>query len=194
MAIPFIFMGVVVIVVIGAVIWMVISGRKKDEAWMQLASEIGAEFIKGGFMRASKVQAHIQEWTVTLDTYTVSSGDSSSVYTRIKAPFDNKDGLQFSLGRKGIISKLDKALGAKEIETGDAEFDRDFYIRSKDEAGIRALFANMRIRQLIEGQRSIHLGIRNNDLTFEAQGEIKDVERLKSLFDLFREMLTQLKG
>jgi hypothetical protein len=186
----FVFLGVVII---GAAVWMVISRQKRDAAWMQLASEIGAEFIKGGFMRASKVQAHIKEWTVTLDTYSVPSGESSDTYTRIKAPFDNKDGLQFTVARKGLVSKLDKALGAKDIETGDAEFDRDFYIRGKNEAKIRAVFANMRIRQLIQGQRSITLGIKDNNLFFETQGEIKDVERLKSLFELFREMLTQLK-
>jgi hypothetical protein len=191
MIIFFIFLGAVVVVV---VIWMVISRQKRDAAWMQLASEIGAEFIKGGFFRSSKVEAHVNEWTITLDTYSVPSGDSNTLYTRIKAPFDNKDGYQFTLARKGLVSKLDKALGAKDIELGDADFDRDFYIRGKDEARIRALFANLRIRQLIEGQRSIRLGIKNNDLIFETQGEIKDVERLKSLFELFREMLPQLKG
>ena len=59
---------------------------------------------------------------------------------------------------------------------------------------LHALFANLQIRQLIEGQKSIHLGIRKNDLYFETQGEIRDVERLKSLFELFKEMLVQLKG
>ena len=187
----FVFFGVTMIAV---AVWTVLSRQKRDAAWMQLASEIGAEFIKGGFMRTSKVEAHVKEWTVTLDTHSVPSGDSSDTYTRIRAPFENKDGLQFTVARKGLVSKLDKALGAKDIETGDAEFDRDFYIRGKDEAKIRALFANMRIRQLIEGQKSIRLGVKDSDLVFEAQGVIKDVERLKSLFELFREMLTQLKG
>src|ERR1700690_1357104 len=134
----FIFLGVAMIAV---AIWTVLSRQKRDSAWMQLASEIGAEFIKGGFMRTSKVEAHIKEWTVTLDTHSVPSGDSSDTYTRIRAPFENKDGLQFSVARKGLVSKLDKALGAKDIETGDADFDRDFYIRGKDESKIRALFA-----------------------------------------------------
>ena len=46
MIITFIFLGVVIV---GVVIWMVIAGRKRDEAWMQFASEIGAEFVKGRF-------------------------------------------------------------------------------------------------------------------------------------------------
>jgi hypothetical protein len=183
--------GVAIVVVI---VWWVIARQKRDEAWMQFASEIGAEFIKGGFLRASKVRAHFREWTVTLDTYSVPSGDSSTQYTRMKAPFENRDGLQFTLARKGLVSKLDKALGAKDIEIGDAEFDHDFFIRGRDDPKLQALFANQRIRQLIEGQKSIHLGIKKSDLYFETQGEIRDVERLRSLFELFKEMLIQLKG
>ena len=59
---------------------------------------------------------------------------------------------------------------------------------------MRAVFANLRIRQLIEGQKSIRLGIKDNELLFETQGVIKDVERLKSLFELFREMLNQMNS
>ena len=187
----FIFLAVAVF---GGIIWAVIAGQKRDAAWMQLASEIGAEFIKGGFMRASKVQARVKDWTVTLDTHSVPSGDSSDIYTRIRAPFENKDGYQFTVARKGLVSKLDKALGAKDIETGDPEFDKDFYIRGKDESKLRAVFANLRIRQLIEGQKSIRLGVKESELVFETQGVIKDVERLKSLFELLREMLIQMNG
>ena len=183
-----------VALLIYGIVALVAARQIRDDRWTKLASELGAEFIRGGFLRSSKVQAHIKEWIVTLDTHSVPSGDSSDTYTRIRAPFENKDGLQFTVARKGLVSKLDKALGAKDIETGDAEFDRDFYFRGKDESKIRALFANMRIRQLIEGQKSIRLGVKDSDLVFEAQGEIKDVERFKSLFELFREMLTQLKG
>jgi hypothetical protein len=56
------------------------------------------------------------------------------------------------------------------------------------------LLANLRIRQLIQGQKSIRLGVRDNELRFEVQGVIRDVERLKSLFELFKEMLYQLGG
>jgi hypothetical protein len=172
--------------------WWVISRQRKNAAWKQFASEIGGEFIKGRFLRGSKVQAKIKEWPVTLDTYSVSSGDSSETYTRIKAVFENKDGLQFTLAPRGLIAKLDKALGTKDIEMGDAEFDGKFVIRGADSPKLHALFANVNIRQMILGQRSIHLQIKGNDLIFDTRGVIKDIERLKTLFELFREMLEQL--
>jgi hypothetical protein len=189
--IPFIFLGVLLI---GGIIWAVAARQKQDAAWEQLASEIGAEFVKGGFFRSNKVQAKVREWIVTLDTFSVPSGDSSTVYTRMRAPLQSRDGFQFTIFRIGFISKLDKALGAQDIDIGDPDFDREFVIQGNNEPKVRALLANLRIRQLIQGQKSIRLGVRDNELRFEVQGVIKDVERLKSLFELFKEMLYQLGG
>ncbi len=185
----FIFAGALIVIVI--TIWIV-SRQKRDEAWQQLAYEIGAEFISGGLFHASKVQTQVKDSTVVLDTYTVPSGDSSTTYTRVKATLQNKDGLQFKIFRTGLISKIGKALGMQDIEIGDADFDHDFTIQGNNELKVRALFTNQRIKQLIQTQKSIHLSLKNNELHFEVQGVIRDVERLKSLFELFREVLGQL--
>ena len=200
MRIVFVFLGWVLIVIlflgviiIGAVVWKKKSRQKRDALWIQLANEIGAEFIKGQSFVSSKVQAHFKEWTITLDTY-ITSGSGSRLYTRIKAPFENTDGLQFTLFPKSLFDNLVTAIGVSVIETGNAEFDHDFIIRGKDELKIQAVLANTSIRQLIEGLRPLELRILQDDLIFQVPGEIKDVERLKSLFELFKETLNQLKG
>jgi hypothetical protein len=61
-------------------------GNCKDEAWRQLSQEIGADFVDGGFWKGKKVQVHAKPWTITLDTYTESSGESHVTYTRMRAP------------------------------------------------------------------------------------------------------------
>ncbi len=131
---------------------------------------------------------------MTLDIYSLPSGDSSTTYTRLKAALQDMQGFQFSLTKKGLVSKLDKALGAKEIATGDAEFDRAFVIRGKEEARVRALFANEKIRQLLQTERSATGFLRNNVLDLEVEGDLKDIERLKTLFEVFEEMINQLEG
>ena len=180
-------------------------GPSKDEIWRQLCGEIGADFIAGGFWRGSKVQARVKEWTITLDTHTVSHGKSSTTYTRMRAPYVNPDGFQFTIYRKGLFSGLGKMLGMEDIEVGHQEFDDAFIIKGNSESKLRALFANPRIRQLIEAQPSIHLEVKNDEgwfgpafpdgvdeLYFQVVGVIKDVERLKSVFDLFSEVLNHL--
>ncbi len=129
---------------------------------------------------------------VTLDTYSVPSGDSSTTYTRMKAPFQDKAGFQFSISRAGLIGKLDKALGAQDIDIGITDFDRDFLIRGNNESKVKSLFANPALRQQIQAQRSIHLRLTGKALSLEVQGIVRDVERLKSLFELFKEVLNQL--
>src|SRR5436305_1854891 len=145
-----------------------IFGLDKDEVWKELCSEIGADFIKGGFWKdQSKVRAHVMNWTITLDTYTVSTGNSSVTYTRMRAPYVNKDGFRFTIYRKSLLSDLWKLFGMQDIEVGGPKFnyleplfgvtsyidkedidcgypnfDRDFIIKGNNEKKVREIFKN----------------------------------------------------
>lgn len=182
-----------------------IFGPSKDEVWRQLCQEIGAEFVEGGFWKGSKVQAQVKEWTVTLDTYVVSTGKTSIPYTRMRAPYVNQDGFRFRIYRRGVFSELGKLLGIQDLEIGDPDFDRDHVIQGNDTAKVQALFANARIRQLIQAQPAILLQVRDDEgwfgprfpegvdeLHFVVVGVIRDVERLRSLYELFAETLNHL--
>ncbi len=182
-----------------------IFGPSKKEIWKSLSDQIGSEFIEGGFFSADKVVAQVKDWTVTLDTYTVSTGKSSTTYTRVRAPYVNKDGFRFKIYRKGIFSEIRKFFGGQDVEIGFLEFDEDFIIKGNDEQKLRTLFANSKIRQLIEFQPDIHLEIKDDEgwfvksfpegvdeLYFCVVGVIKDIERLKGLFDLYAEVLDQM--
>jgi hypothetical protein len=97
-------------------------------------------------------------------------------------------------------------LGIEDIETGhSARFDEDFIIQGNDEAKVRVLFANPEVRRLIDEQPDIRLELKDDEGTFRkifpegvdelefiAHGEIKDLARLKKLYDLFSEVLDQL--
>src|SRR3954453_20346655 len=180
-------------------------GPSKDEVWRRLSEEIGAEFVQGGLWKRSKVQAHVDPWTVTLDTYTASSDDSSTTYTRLRAPYVNPDGFRFTIYRKGFFSDLGKLLGMQDIEVGDPDFDEAFIIKGNDESRGRALFSEPKIRQMIQAQPKIRLEVKDSEgwfgpkfpedvdeLHFQVVGVVKDVNRLRSLFDLFAAVLDQL--
>ena len=182
-----------------------IFGPSQTEIWRRLCKEIGADFVKGGFWKGNKVQAHVGEWTVTLDTYTVSNGKSNVTYTRIRAPYTNMDGFRFTIYRKTLFSDLGKFFGMQDIEIGDPGFDRDFIIKSNNVAKAMALFSNEKIRRLIQAQPSIHLQVKGDEgwfgtsfpqgvdeLYFQVPGAIKDLERLKALYELFAEALNHL--
>ena len=47
---------------------------------------------------------------------------------------------------------------------------------------------------MIQGQRFIRLTLKGDELHFETQGVIRDVPRLKALFELFAVLLDQLEA
>ena len=180
-------------------------GPSKQEIWRRLSAEIGANYVQGGFWKGDKVQATHGEWTITLDTYVVSTGEVTIIYTRLRAPYVNPDRFRFTIYRRGLFSDIAKWLGMQDIQVGHSDFDRDFIIKGTDERKLRSLFDNPRLRELITAQPQIHFTVKDDDglfgasfppdtdeLCFTVVGVIKDVDRLKQLFDLFAEALDQL--
>ena len=180
-------------------------GSNREQVWRQLAEQIGASYVDGGFWRGDKVEARVKEWTVTLDTYTVSNGKSSVTYTRMRVPYVNPDGFRFRIYRKGLFSGLGKMLGMQDIEVGDAEFDEAFIVKGNEESRVRSLLSSPRIRQLVQAQSAFRLEVKDSEgvfgptfpegvdeLCFQVAGVISDAVILKGLFDLFAEVLDVL--
>ena len=179
---------------------MTISGKlfgpSRGEIWRALASELGATYVKGSFLKRDRVELNHGGWTITLDTFF--SAAAKVDYTRLMAPYTSSDGFQFTVYRRGLFSDLAKALGMQDVEVGFAEFDQDFIIKGTDRLKLRALFENHEIRRLIAVQPRIHFTAQpcrltgSQELCFTSAGVIKDLDRLKTLFDLFAETLDHL--
>ena len=176
-------------------------GPSQNEVWRQLSREVEVDFASGdGFRRSPRVEVHVDQWTVTLDSI-----NAKVPLTRIRAPYVNKDGFRFKVYRRGMFTDLAKLLGMQDIEIGDPELDRDFVIQGNDPAKVVALFANPRVRELTKAQPSMLLEVCDDEgwfgarfpegvdeLRFLTGGIIKDVARLKRLYDLFAEVLDHL--
>ncbi len=136
-------------------------GPSKEEIWKQLALEIGANYVDGGWGGA-KVQAEYGEWAITLDSFAVSTGKSVMFFTRMRAPYVNRDRFHFAISRKNIFTGLGKLMGMQDVEVGHPDFDETFVIQGSDEKKLRALFANPQIRELVQSQPSIVLSVRGD--------------------------------
>lgn len=184
---------------------MGLFGLSKKEIWQQLAEEIQANYVDMGFWQGDRVEAQVDNWVVVLDTYTVSTGKSSITYTRMRAPFVNLDNFYFKIYRNGFFSGLGKMLGMEDIEVGYEEFDNNFIIKGNSREKLRQLFSNESIRSLIQEQPQIGLEIKDDEgcfskhfpegvdeLYFQVAGVIRDIDRLKELYELFEEVLKEL--
>ena len=137
----------------------------------------------------------------------------NSLVTRIRAPYVARDSFSFSikhvrarLSDGAVLHGMARLAGRHKVEAGDFGFDRDFLITANDTDKVRALLADPRIRDLVQSQPCIDISAarpgwrlfkrsgpqRVSVLRFEEEGVITDVERLKSLLELFGETLNQL--
>jgi hypothetical protein len=190
------------------------------QVWSQLAKEIGAQYWEqpadyndfGGDGRT--VLLTIEGWTIWLEAHSapgtpVHPGGPETV--RMRAPYENKDGFRFAISRKHFLTGVGKFLGMQDIEIGDPAFDDEFVIKGNDEVKVRALFADPRLRQLIQeqpyvslqngenailpGSNSLEVRAPRNELYFQlGYDQATDMTRLKSLFELFTELLRQLRS
>ena len=61
--------------------------KKKHVAWNKISNEIGAEYKKGSFFKSDVLELNHRESIITLDYYTVSTGNSAITYTRMMNVF-----------------------------------------------------------------------------------------------------------
>ena len=177
-------------------------GPSREQIWRQLAREVDGEFLDGNIFKSSAVQAQHDDWIITLDTY--SEPNSGASFTRLRAPYFNPERFRFQIYRSTFFSDLGKAFGMQDIEVGHPRFDRDFVIKGNAPGRVRRLFDNRRIRRLIDALPKIHLSVKAHEgvlskfpagvdeLHFQASGTIKDVKRLRLIFDLFAELLQEV--
>lgn len=180
-------------------------GPSKKEIWRQLCGEIDGRYVDGGFWKGDKVQAAHDEWTVTLDTFAVSTGKAVIVFTRMRAPYVNPDGFRFTVYPQGVFSGIAKKLGMQDVEVGFEPFDTRFIIKGNDESKLRALFADDKLRDLLAQAPELQLTVKDDEgwfgtkfpegvdeLYYTVPGVLKDIGQLKRTFSLFAAALDQL--
>ncbi|WOO42453.1 hypothetical protein [Rubellicoccus peritrichatus] len=183
-----------------------IFGPSKEEIWKQVAASIEGDYIDGGFWGKDELRYRSGEWEFLLDTYTVNSGNNTqTTYTRMRAPFINKDGLHFKIYRENFFSGIGKFFGMQDLVIGDDLFDNNFIIKGNYEDKVKLLLASQKLRDLIRQQPYISIEIKEDDgyfgtsfpsgvdmLYFTCYGVIKDVTLLHGLFEMFTCVLERL--
>jgi hypothetical protein len=178
--------------------------------WQQLALEIGGEFVDGGFWNKDKVVLKYRKTEIVLETHTISTGRSSSTYTRMKFPFNSTNGFTFSISSENFFTHLIKKIGFNDIQIGECEFDDKMYLKSNNEEKAKSFFTltilkeeTFNIVNITESYLSIK---RHDSLFFFTESEApnpfyavltklrveSDIEVLKSWFNLCKLTLDRL--
>lgn len=182
-------------------------GPSQNEIWSQIADEIGGELIHGDFWDKDVLEFRHKEWTIMLDTYKApGSNHSTSTYTRMRAPFVNKDNFYFNIFKESVFTSIGKLFGMQDIIIGDRFFDDSFVIKSNSEHKVKKLLESEKLKQLVTSIPRIKFCIKDDDgrifksgfpsgvdvLYFEYLGVIRDKQTLFNLFLLFSAVLERL--
>jgi len=179
--------------------------KNKINIWQELAEETNGTFKEGYSWRSDSNTINYKNWTIVSDHYRLWSGKHSTQMTRVIAPITLKDNFKFEIYREGFVRKIEKLFGAQDIEIGYPDFDKAFTIKSNNESKIKTLLRNKEIRNLISSQTEVNIQISNYqgiwekelpenefELSYFIDDEIKDIETLKSLLELFKLILDDL--
>lgn len=182
-----------VAVVAGALVFGRRDVQRRREVWRALAERRGWRFVPAGrsWLRnePAAIEARSEHAIVWLDTYIVSSGKSSTTYTRAKARFAIGGGPRFQVYEEGVMSSLGKALGTQDVTLGgDAAFDDWFMVKCEDAEATRRVWtesATRRMRVALPNSRATSDG---REVQVIANGFIDDVRTLEAVISQAAEL------
>ena len=192
-AFPVLIVVGIVLVMVLAIVFAVWRGRARTQAWEEFAAQSGLSYERGKFMRRPAISGTYRSHELRMDTFTRSSGESSTTYTQVVLSVSNPGGMQLELAPENVFNKVGRALGMQDIETGDAELDGRYIIKGQPESAVLRVLMQINLRQKLLEAKHFHVKLRDNTLRYERQGVESNPEALKSLFDLLSDLADSLE-
>jgi hypothetical protein len=170
--------------------------------WKQFAARYAADFVPGkGLLDHDAIKVTHDNWAIYFDTYK----RGKRKYTRIRAPYVNRDSFRFHIRRANFFSEIGKSLGMQDVVVGHRAFDKAFIIQGNSEEKLKQFFDNNLIRDLLSYQPGVSLEIRLDqswsqdpfseglsELYFEVPVIVDSLQQLEDLYNLFAEVLDHL--
>jgi hypothetical protein len=103
-------------------------------------------------------------------------------WTRVTVDVKNPEVITLRLWRQGLLDNLIISAGAKELQIGDAEFDRRFVIQSGDAALVTKMFQNRELRDDIVRADIDRVNLLSSKLEVYYAREERDPEHAALLF------------
>ena len=173
------------------VIFAVLAYRRRQarqQAWSELAVRTSLTFEPGTLFSPMRVTGTYHGRPLALDTFTRSSGKSSTTYTRIRLGANNPSALSLAIYDENVLSKLGKALGTQDIQVGDDELDRRFTFKGQPQQVIAGLLTSIGLRQKLLEARSVHVEVKGQEVYWQQRGAESNADYLQFLFDLLSDL------
>ena len=168
------------LVLVPLVAWAHHTNKKRLAAWRQVAGRLGLTYSKEGWWAKAKVEGDTTNGhTVVLDTYTVSTGKSSTTYTRIRVHIT--DPLpSLVLRPEGMGTALGRLIGSDDVTTEDPGFDDSVFVRSEDTEGLTAVL-DSKARGLLRRCVDERFSVKDGSVQYQVGKVLRDADAIEAL-------------
>ncbi|MGD8276627.1 MAG: hypothetical protein PVH00_01315 [Gemmatimonadota bacterium] len=175
----------------------------KNDAWTALAERRSGTPVTDRKGRVKQVRFRLDTFELVLDSYTVSTGNSSQTYTRIRSLFNVREEFRFRMYRASLFSELGKFFGMQDIEVGHPKLDPDFVIKADSPGKIQSMLLQSDIADALmtlgtgrfESRPFKRRGVDTTnvrELRYALPGVLREAAKLDALIDLMEESLEHL--
>lgn len=103
------------------------------------------------------------------------------------------EGVRLSLVTDGFHKWADKLAGIREVEIGDREFDKRFFIRSSPEELAEEVLSSALLRRRILKAKDSEFIFDGDDLVWTASGLLMDVKYMHSVVDVLYDLMDEIE-
>lgn len=179
---------------------------KRREAYRQVAALLDGELHEG--KRASRDRVLVQRgpWRVWLDTYTVSTGQVSVTYTRVRAHFRGRRDLRVTVRRRTWFDRLAARFGFGKPFRGNPRLNDRYVVKGRPETRASSLLVAPGLTDAILAVPSLRLEVKQasrklrkrhgddvGEVLSQTTGVITDVERLAGMIRAVGQTLDALE-
>ncbi len=178
--------------------------RHRDDVWRQIAKTLGVTFsrLPGG---DRMIEGTYRGRIVMVYTFSVSRPQLPDLLelfaillptrnTRVDISMQRPiDGVELSLSRESLVSRVGKQFGKQDVLVGDEQFDDSFLIKSTPELLAKRVFSRSDLRLRIVDTRVPEFQFDGEDMIWTSYGVVKDADYMQSVINLLCDLLDAIE-
>ncbi len=167
------------------------------DAWTELAARLEGSVMTDKKGKPKGVEFPHDGRIVTVDTYVVSTGNTTVTYSRARLGLVVLDGFRLKVFKANPFTSLGVRFGMQDVKIGHGVLDTGFVFQGSSESAVRSLVLGTQVGQLLTGKPTVRLEVKPLDrklrklhgedarqVVVQATGALKDATKLQRLAGL----------
>ena len=160
---------------------------KTNRAWRAFAARIDGEFRPRSLLSPDVLTATVRGRGYMLETATSSEDDAPYYHTKASIPIKNTAGFVMGLRRKSMLEEAQSRRETSEIDLGDAEFTRRFFVVTNDPEAVGVVLTP-EVRRELNRYHDVEIYVRLGTMEWRRSGEVNALSCIERLTDLILDM------